>query len=290
MLTRLVLALQSNPFTPHPPSGSQSARGKGGAETPRLPDLSSPTLPGAAAAQRERLVRQRKRDAEVFKKAFAVIDKDGSGLVEPDEIIACLKIFGKDIDRKRFWEVFKEADRDNSESLDIDEFVEMMLSVTDKTRRAKAKRANALSRKLKGGAAQIAQQHRQNKEREKYRYSGRRLEKPKVEEGSAWMDQALAQHRGLADIYASRRRLQRMALGAGLIDPEEDPRLRTMIGRRLVREERQAAAEQNRPKPQGNVAMAALDTFATMFGKEATQEKPPESAAVVEAAAEDSDE
>lgn len=255
-----------------------------------LPKLGSATHPGPAAQQRERLSRQRKTDAEVFRKAFAVIDKDGSGQIEPDEIVSCLKIFGKDVDRKRFWQVFKEADRDKSDSLNVDEFVDMMMNVTEKTRAAKAKRANALSRRLKGGAARIAKEQIQAKEREKYR--GGRREQKKVEEGSAWMDQALSQHRGLADIYAARKRMQRKALGVGLIDPEEDPRMRTMLGRRVIQEEKRAAAEEQRKIAQPQVGMAALDTFATMFGKapETSPAPAPAPAPVAESdAEEDSD-
>ena len=215
-----------------------------------------------------------------------MIDKDSSGLIEPDEIVSCLKIFGKDVDRKRFWQVFKEADRDKSESLNVDEFVDMMMTVTDKTRAAKAKRANALSRKLKAGAARVAQEQKISKEREKYR-GGRREEK-KVEEGSLWMDQALSQHRGLADIYAARKRLQRKALGVGLIEPEEDPRMRTLLGRRLIEEEKRAAAEQERNRLQPQVAMAALDTFATMFGQAPAAPAPaPAPAPVAESDSED---
>ena len=235
--------------------------------------MSSATHPGAGAQQRERLVRQRKVDTEIFKKAFAVIDKDGSGAVDPDEIVSCLKIFGKDVDRKRFWQVFKEADRDNNESLDIDEFVDMMLRVTEKTRAAKAKRSNALSRKFKAGAVQAAAEKMKEKERAKYQ-GNRRPKKVEAAEGSQWMDQALAQHRGLADIYASRKRLQRMALGAGLIDADEDPRMRTMLGRRVIKEEMKAAAERERRAAEPQVAMAALDTFATMFGNAPPPEKP----------------
>lgn len=275
-LIRIVRVLQQPiGLTPHPPSGTQSARIPGKLS---LPSLRSATQPGAAAQQRKRLERQRKEDTEIFRKAFSVIDKDGSGMVEPDEIVSCLKVFGKDVDRKRFWQVFKEADRDKSDSLDQDEFIDMMLRVTEKTRAAKAKRANALSRKLRAGAAKVALD--QKKEKEQQRFHGRRSTKTVVEEGSQWMDQALAQHRGLADIYASRKRLQRMALGVGLIEPEEDPRMRTMLGRRVVKEERKRAAEDQRRAARPDVAMAALDTFATMFGnapapKKSTSLKPP---------------
>ena len=216
-----------------------------------------------------------------------MIDKDGSGQIEPDEIVSCLKIFGKDVDRKRFWQVFKEADRDKTESLDVDEFVDMMMTVTEKTRAAKAKRANALSRRLKSGAARVAQEQKRAKEREKYR-GGRREEK-KVEEGSLWMDQALSQHRGLADIYAARKRLQQKALGVGLIEPESDPRMRTMLGRQLIQAEKKAAEEQERKRTQPQVAMAAIDTFATMFGQapEAMPAPAPAPASATESDRED---
>ena len=262
-------------LTPQPPRGSQSARSAIGS----LPSLTSVKQPGAGdgagAAQRERQAKQKKVDSAIFEKAFYVIDKDKSGTVEPDEIVSCLKIFGKDVDRKRFWQVFKEADKDGSDSLDLEEFVDMMVRVTEKTRAAKAKRANTLNRKFKLGAMQAAVEKKKEAERAKYQ-GGRRKPAVKKTEGAEWRDGLLAQHRGLADIYVSRKRLQRMALGAGLIEPDEDPRMRTMLGRRVITMEKAnaAAAAKSTKAALGN--MDAIDAFSNMFGQgPAPPEGPP---------------
>ena len=253
---------------PHPPSGSKTDRG------PRLPALN-----GASS----RAARQREMDKAIFRKAFAVIDKDQSGTVEPDEVVNALKIFGKEVDRKRFWEVFKEADKDGNESLDVDEFVDMMVRVTEKTRKAKAARGSSLSRRFKHAAADTGRKEAKKKARQKFHGTGRK--KRALTEGEMWMEQALTQQRGLGDIYAARKRLQRAAMGIGLLEPEEDPRMRTLLGRRLVAQEAKAAKEAAHRKANPVATMGALDKFAQMFGKAEPETAPAAGSAPAAASA-----
>jgi hypothetical protein len=61
-----------------------------------------------------------------------------------------------------------------------------------------------------------------------------------------------------------------------------------LLGRRLIEEEKRAAAEQERNRLQPQVAMAALDTFATMFGQAPAAPAPaPAPAPVAESDSED---
>lgn len=79
----------------------------------------------AAAAEelrKQRLERQRAEELATYAAAFQIIDMDGSGAVEPPEVLKVLKLLGKKVDDKRFWEVFRELDLDNSSSLELDEF------------------------------------------------------------------------------------------------------------------------------------------------------------------------
>ena len=63
----------------------------------------------AAAAKLE-------NDQVVFREAFAIIDSDHSGTVEAAEVLKTLKVFGKVVDEKTFWDVFRELDLDGNTS------------------------------------------------------------------------------------------------------------------------------------------------------------------------------
>ena len=69
-----------------------------------------------------RLKRQRVVELETYRTAFSILDLDGSGKVEPFEVLTALKRMGKRVDEHRFWEVFRDLDLDNSSSLEFNEF------------------------------------------------------------------------------------------------------------------------------------------------------------------------
>ena len=58
-------------------------------------------------------------------------------------------------------------------------------------------------------------------------------------------------------------------MAAKLLKPPEDPRMRTILGRKLVEEEHRAHQRATREAEEqaARKEMAALDTFSNMFGK-----------------------
>lgn len=65
----------------------------------------------------QRLHRQRENAVETYRTAFNAIDVDGSGKVDPNEIVKFASSMGKRVDTRRFWRLFNELDRDNSADL-----------------------------------------------------------------------------------------------------------------------------------------------------------------------------
>lgn len=61
-----------------------------------------------------RQARHRERDMEAYRQAFAAIDDDGSGRVDPAEIVKLAAKIGKRIDTVGFWRIFNELDIDKS--------------------------------------------------------------------------------------------------------------------------------------------------------------------------------
>ena len=72
--------------------------------------------------RRKRLQRQRAAEVSTYAAAFRIIDADGSGSVDPPEVIMALKKMGKKVDESRFWQIFRELDLNNSSTLEYREF------------------------------------------------------------------------------------------------------------------------------------------------------------------------
>lgn len=74
----------------------------------------------------DRLQRQRAAELKTYRTAFRIIDVDGSGAVDPPEVLKVLKMMGKKVDETKFWKVFRDLDLDNSSSLEYNEFAVVM--------------------------------------------------------------------------------------------------------------------------------------------------------------------
>ena len=118
--------LADTPVKPRPKVGPvprQSERGK----------RSARSVQDAAQDLRDlRIHHQRAVEIETYRTAFKILDADGSGKVEPFEVLAALKRIGKKVDDQRFWEVFRDCDLDNSSSLDFDVFKFVMDTLAHK--------------------------------------------------------------------------------------------------------------------------------------------------------------
>lgn len=73
-----------------------------------------------------RVQRQRAVEIDTYTTAFHIIDLDGSGAVEPSEVLKVLKLMGKQVDDAKFWQVFRDLDLDNSCALEYNEFQSVM--------------------------------------------------------------------------------------------------------------------------------------------------------------------
>ncbi|KAK5078157.1 Mitochondrial group I intron splicing factor ccm1 [Lithohypha guttulata] len=69
---------------------------------------------------------QPKDFAEETKAAFRVFDKDGSGTISAKELRAVMKSLGEDLTDDEIDEMIKEADKDNSGSIDYEEFAQLL--------------------------------------------------------------------------------------------------------------------------------------------------------------------
>lgn len=58
--------------------------------------------------------------------AFRVFDKDNSGTISADEILAVLKTCGEDVDEEEINEMLRKVDKDGDGNIDIEEFAAVM--------------------------------------------------------------------------------------------------------------------------------------------------------------------
>lgn len=113
------------PRLPHTPIPRQS-RSRRGLRQSAEAEIAAEEL------RQMRMERQRKEEIQTYKAAFAFIDADHSGEVDPPEVLKVLKHIGKQVDEKHFWEAFRDLDFDNSNSLDYGEFEVVMDTFTQK--------------------------------------------------------------------------------------------------------------------------------------------------------------
>eukprot|EP01023_Acetabularia_acetabulum_P047246 TRINITY_DN4969_c0_g1_i4.p3 TRINITY_DN4969_c0_g1~~TRINITY_DN4969_c0_g1_i4.p3 ORF type:complete len:166 (-),score=41.51 TRINITY_DN4969_c0_g1_i4:284-781(-) len=69
---------------------------------------------------------------EQLQECFELMDQDGSGAIDADELGAAFKLLGINIKRSDLVEMLKEVDRDGSGEVEYSEFVEIMTSALQK--------------------------------------------------------------------------------------------------------------------------------------------------------------
>ena len=223
-------------------------------------------------------------DEEVFDRTFDQIDANGDGTIDAQEILRLISIFGKKIDKARFWKVFNESDVDSSGTIDRDEFKNLMINLTETSRKRSAKRYLAMKAKLKDGAKNAGHtklEEHKKEEATRKREQGKLGYKPpaggephirhgKQPDGSSWMTEMTDQFRTLSEVYKSRKRWADRAVRAKLLVLPRDPRMRTNMGRQLLHQERLGVlkAETRRlEQEKAEEAMNSLDAFSNLFGK-----------------------
>merc|ERR1711900_56410 len=75
-------------------------------------------------------------EIEEIKEAFDMFDKDGSGSIEPKELMDAMKKLGFDHDNEIVYQMIGDLDKDRSGEIEFDEFLDMMSAKmpTDPTR------------------------------------------------------------------------------------------------------------------------------------------------------------
>jgi len=129
-----------------------------------------------------RIERQRQRELYTYAQAFEAIDADGSGRVDPAEIVAFVEGRGQSVHTRTFWKIFSELDLDRSEDLDMAEFTSLMDAVTASTKMAKVTA--------------------RDREREEEDPDRPRRPAPSTN-GSLFMDSLVEQKRQVVDIYSA---------------------------------------------------------------------------------------
>ena len=129
-----------------------------------------------------RVERQRQRELYTYAQAFEAIDADGSGRVDPAEIVAFVEGRGQSVHTRTFWKIFSELDLDRSEDLDMAEFTSLMDAVTASTKMAKVTA--------------------RDREREEEDPDRPRRPAPSTN-GSLFMDSLVEQKRQVVDIYSA---------------------------------------------------------------------------------------
>eukprot|EP01083_Nonionella_stella_P136817 416473_1 len=66
------------------------------------------------------------KELEELKQAFALLDKDGNGTVEPEEIGAIMKKLGLDLSTDEITDIMASLDENGDGVMDFDEFIIMM--------------------------------------------------------------------------------------------------------------------------------------------------------------------
>ena len=85
--------------------------------------------------------------------------------------------------------------------------------------------------------------------------------------GSEMMADMLGCLKQVNDLYTDAYHMRQNAIAAHLLEPPPDPRMRTMMGRRLVQLEHESYADDEAAASQTDNALGALDQFTKLFEK-----------------------
>jgi hypothetical protein len=81
--------------------------------------------------KKRRVVEKQQRELEALltslREAFHTIDKDGSGTVEPAEVLALVKAGGNKVNEAKFWDNFNQVDKDHNGLIDEQEFLTILM-------------------------------------------------------------------------------------------------------------------------------------------------------------------
>ena len=76
----------------------------------------------------DRAEKQKQLDWTIYDRAFGAIDRDGTGFVRASEI---LKVIEKQVNARRFWQLFEKADTEKAGVIDRGTFLNLMLNLTN---------------------------------------------------------------------------------------------------------------------------------------------------------------
>ena len=217
--------------------------------------------------QKDKLKKQqdeKEAELESYREAFRIIDSDSSGTLEALEVRRLLRTFGKQIDEEHFWEKFIGLDADRNASLDMQEFCDAMERLTEKNK--SEMRHEAMQHKfqfalhgLNGTSALVKEVRLAQASRTS---GGHRLS-----EGTLMMSELIDQFAELHDVRDQSQHLRQRLHRMGMWEPPPDPRMRTMMGRRLLQAQQDKEANDSKAAQSGRDAWRAVDKFAGVFSK-----------------------
>ncbi|KAH8069709.1 Ca2-binding protein [Aureococcus anophagefferens] len=77
-------------------------------------------------------------EIEEIREAFNLFDTDGSGTIDPKELKAAMQSLGFEAKNQTIYQMIGDIDKDNSGTIDFEEFLDMMAKMSDKDTRAAA--------------------------------------------------------------------------------------------------------------------------------------------------------
>ena len=225
-----------------PPAARISQSGR------RLPALSQEQIDARQRKLLEdmrRVTQRKQRDAEIraYKFVYNMIDVNRDGSVDPAEVLVLLKTTGNSVTtEKGFWQAFKELDIDKSNGLEFDEFTALL----DRLRTARTLDDS----RVDGSVASQA---------------GR------PPSGSVFMAEVIEFQRQLVDVCGAIDDVRAGGLREMILDPDEDSRMRTEMGRSILNYRHQRKLPREKVQVQAGLFEDVADLAVTATGGKANQ-------------------
>ena len=214
----------------------------------RLPALSQEQIDARQRKLLEdmrRVTQRKQRDAEIraYKFVYNMIDVNRDGSVDPAEVLVLLKTTGNSVTtEKDFWQAFKELDIDKSNGLEFDEFTALL----DRLRTARTLDDS----RVDGSVASQA---------------GR------PPSGSVFMAEVIEFQRQLVDVCGAIDDVRAGGLREMILDPDEDSRMRTEMGRSILNYRHQRKLPREKVQVQAGLFEDVADLAVTATGGKANQ-------------------
>ena len=204
-----------------------------------------------------RVTQRKQREAEIraYKLAYNMIDVNRDGSIDPAEVLQLLKTTGNSVTvEKSFWEAFRELDTDQSNGLNFDEFTALL----DRIRTARTSDHSTVDGSVASQAVNNKAGHGTDTAR-----------RPPT--GSVFMAAVIEIQRQLVDVCSAIDDVRAGGLREMILDPDEDSRVRTEMGRGMLNSRHQRTLPRERAQVQVSLFEDVADLAVTATGGKANQ-------------------